>query len=167
MEQKYFMHRIQNEGGNFTKGIEVHDTMDSAILSFWGRIKTGYNNPSYPNLDYVSCKITDINGGVIDSYNLTWKRTGVDLPDKYFMHHIKLDGETFSKDIDICDSFDQARFTFAAAREYGYDNPKFPNVALVSCEVTDINGAVMRPFAKSWKIPEEEPTPPEQQQAEA
>lgn len=33
---KYFMHRVQRENENYSKGIEIHDTLESAILSFFG-----------------------------------------------------------------------------------------------------------------------------------
>ena len=64
MEQKYFMHRIKKENGTYTKGIEVHDTLDSAIGSFHAYMKQGYGNPDNPNLTFVSCKVTDSNGYV-------------------------------------------------------------------------------------------------------
>lgn len=31
MENKFFLHRIRKDGGNYTTGIEVYDTLDSAI----------------------------------------------------------------------------------------------------------------------------------------
>ena len=77
MEQKYFLHRIQIEHGNVVKGIEVHDTLDPAILSFWGRMKLGYNNPQHPNLILVSCKITDMNGNIIEPYNMIWQKNDI------------------------------------------------------------------------------------------
>ena len=158
MDQKYYMHRIQKEDGAFSKGIEVHDTKDAAILSFWGRMKLGYNNPQHSTLTLVSCKITDINGAVVDKYDLTWMK---DAGSEFFMHHIRLDGETYSKDIDICETFDEAIGAFAAAMEYGYNNPKFPNVQLVSCMITDRNGAIMNPFNETWRVPDPEPEPEE------
>lgn len=159
MEEKYFLHRIQEEGGVFSKGIEIHDTLDAAILSFWGRIKLGYNNPQKPNMNYVSCKIKDINGNVIAPYNLTWTRAIEAFANKYFMHHVRYDGDTPNKDIDICDTFDAARVAFASAMEYGYNNPNHSNVKMVSCEITDIYGNVMTPFDETWLKPEPEPEP--------
>lgn len=154
MDQKYYLHRIQKEDGAFNKGIEVHNTKDAAILSFWGRMKLGYNNPQHQTLTYVSCKITDINGAVVDDYDMTWqKETG----SEYFMHYIRLDGETYTKNIDICETFEAAIGAFAAAEEYGYSNPKFPNVQLVSCMITDRAGAIMEPFNKTWMVPDPEP----------
>lgn len=155
MIEKYFLHRIQQENGTFTKGIEVHNTKESAILAFWGRMKLGYNNPNFPGMTFVSCKITDGNGGVVDNYNLTWVKGEPD--GVFFMHHIRLEGETFNKDIDICNDFDTARSAFAAAMEYGYGNPLHSNVTFVSCEITDRNGDVMLPFRETWNKPEPEP----------
>ena len=57
MDHKYFMHRIQLESGSFSKGIEIHDTLDSAILAFWGRMKLAYDASA---ITFMSCKITDI-----------------------------------------------------------------------------------------------------------
>ena len=78
---------------------------------------------------------------------------------------LAFEGETFSKDIDVCTSFDMARYTYEAAMEYGYNNPKFPNVSLVSCVITDMGGAVMEPYNETWRIPDPEPEPPEPEQA--
>ena len=151
------MHRIQEINGSITKGIEVHDTIDSAVLAFWGRMKTAYNNPQNPDTTYVSCKITDGNGNAIEPYNMTWRKEETE-ENKFFFHHIRRDGENISKDIDVCDTFDAARTAYAAAMEYGYNNPKFPNVDFVSCEITDMSGLVLTPFAETWaKVESEEP----------
>ena len=156
MTEKYFLHRIQEENNAFSKGIEVHDTMDAAILSFWGRMKLAYGGN--PAITFMSCKITDVNGAVVDRYNLTWN-ANADAENKIFLHHIRLDGENYNKDIDICESFDAARAAFAAHMEYGYNNTKHPNVSLVSCEITDRSGTVLQPFAETWVKPEPEPEP--------
>jgi len=154
MIEKYFLHRIQIEGGSFAKGIEVHDSLDSAILSFWGRMKLAYG--ANPNITFMSCKITDGSGNTVSPYNLTWG--GTDEPEnRFFMHHIRLDGETFSKDIDICETFDLARSSYAACMEYGYNNTRHPNVNFVSCQITDMSGSVMLPFDETWVKPEPEP----------
>lgn len=34
MENKFFLHRIRKDGDTYTCGIEVYDTLDSAIQSF-------------------------------------------------------------------------------------------------------------------------------------
>ena len=160
MEQKFFLHRIQEENGVFSKGIEIHDTKDAAVLSFWGRMKLAYGGN--PAITFMSCKITDTNGSVISPYNLTWNAEA-NYTNKFFMHHIRLDGETFTKDIDICETFDIARSAYAAQMEYGYNNTRHANVSFVSCEITDRSGSVMIPFDETWKKPEEEPEPePEQ-----
>ena len=31
MENKFFLHSIRKDGGTYNTGIEVHDTLDSAI----------------------------------------------------------------------------------------------------------------------------------------
>ena len=170
MDQKFFMHRIQEENGAFTKGIEVHETKENAILSFWGRMKTAFGGN--PNMDFVSCKITDVNGNVVEPYNLTWNKNE-EFENKFFLHHIRKNGESFVKDIDVCASFDAARSAYAAQMEYGYGNTRYPEVELVSCEITDKSGTVMYPFNETWVKPEpvepegesEEETEPEQEPA--
>lgn len=149
--EKYFMHRIQEANGAYSKGIEIHDTLDSAVLSFWGRMKLAYGTS---DVTFMSCKITDSNGSVIRPYDITWK-ADPDEANAYFFHHIMLDGQAFSKDIDLCESFDAARSAYAAQMEYGYNNSKHSNVSFVSCEITNKRGEVMEPFNGTWVKPEE------------
>ena len=131
----YLMSRIQRENGNFTTGFEVHDTLEAAQLSFWGRMKLAYGKS---NNDFVSCKIIDENGEIVKPYDMTWKAPG-DEENRFFLHHIRKNGEVFDdKAIDNLDSLDLATGNLAALMEYGYSNPKFPNVSLVFCMITDL-----------------------------
>lgn len=161
MEEKYFMHRIKKENGSFVKGIEVHDTRDSAILSFWSYQVYAYGNPDYPNVTFVSCMITDNYGNVLQPYDITWRSPDADMSEIYFMHHIRKDGDSFNKDIDICDTIDSARLAYSKALAYGYNNSKFPNVQLVSCMITAGWGEISA--AETWVRPEPaaEPEPEE------
>ena len=138
MENKYYLHRIQKENGNFTKGIEVHDNLDDAIRSFWGRMKTGYNNAQFQNMTFVACKVTDSSGNTVAPYNATWLKENSEENNVFFLHSIRVDGETVTKAIDTYITQDGAMVAFATAMEYGYNNPRFPNVSLVSCEITDL-----------------------------
>lgn len=140
------MHRIQIVNGTITKGIEVHDTKDAAVLSFWGRMKTGFGNPQNPGQTFISCKITDKSGNVIRPYEMSWGNT-----DLFFLHHIRRDRETFNKDIDACETFDEARRTYADQMEYGYNNPNHSDVTFVSCEITDRSGSAIDPFCETWE----------------
>ena len=36
MGNKFFLHRIRKDGDSYTTGIEIHDSLDSAIQSFHG-----------------------------------------------------------------------------------------------------------------------------------
>lgn len=153
MEQKYFMHRIKKDNGAYTKGIEVHDTLDSAIGSFHAYMKQGYNNSNNPNLTFVSCKITNIDGYIFNDYNETWAKTGETITD-YFLHHIKEDNGTFTKDIDIYADIDTARSDFHDYMSYGYNNSKFPNVNYVFCMITGFYGGVEK--IENWVKPEPE-----------
>ena len=61
MDNKYFMHRIKRTAGVFDKGIEVHDTLESAkqaYHAYLGAYAYGHNSGT----DYVSCMITDMWG---------------------------------------------------------------------------------------------------------
>ena len=155
----YYLHRIQKENGEYTKGIEVHMSLDDAIRSFWGRIKTGYNNPDFPNMTFVACKITDENGNVVEDYNKTWLKEPEE--NVFFLHSIQVDGETVNKGIDVHATQDAAMVAFAKAMEYGYNNSKFPNVSFVSCEITDLLSGGLVLASKTWVKPE-----PEQEETE-
>ena len=157
MSTKYFLHRIQKEDGAFSKGIEVHDTLNAAVLSFWGRMKYGYDNPTKPGMTFVSCKVTDSNGNVVGKYDMTWLKEGAEEENVFFMHHIRKDGETFSKDIDVCESREEALRLLAAAMEYGYENSKYPNVTFDSCMITDLMSGGMVLFEDTWIKAEAEP----------
>ena len=151
--EKYFMHRIQEENGAYIKGIEVHDTLEAAILSFWGRMKLAFGASG---VTFMSCKITDSNGATVDPYDLTWN-ADANHANVFFLHHIRLDGANFTKDIDICASYDAAKAAYAAHMEYGYGNTKFPNVSFVYSEIVNKDGVTMLPFNETWVKPEPEP----------
>lgn len=148
MQEKYFMHRIKFENDTFTKGIEVHDTKDSAILSYHNYMAQGFGNQNNPNLTFVSCKITDIYGNILYPFNETWNPSGEST--KFFLHHIRYDGTSFNKDIDICDTLDAAKLSYHQNEAYGYNNSKFPNIEYVSCFITDQNGHAITPYAENW-----------------
>ena len=156
MENKYFMHRIKKENGNYVKGIEVHDSIDSAVLSFWSYNVYAYNNPDYPDVTFVSCKITDINGNILHNYDMLWRKNveGNNEDEKYFMHHIRKDGSTFNKDIDICNNIETARLAYSKAMAYGYNNPRHADVLYVSCMITRENGETEA--MDTWIKPEEQ-----------
>lgn len=147
--EKYFMHRIQKENGVFSKGIEVHDTLDAAKLSFWGRMKLAYGNKA--GITFVHCMITDGNGKIVPPYNRAWKADS-ETENKFFLHHIRLDNNTFDKAIDDLSLFETACGDFGEQMEYGYGNSKFPNVTFVHCMITDLlsGGMVMDPFDEVW-----------------
>lgn len=70
MEIKYFLHRAKRTNGNFDKGIEVHDTIESAKQSYHAYLGA-YAYGHDKNTDFVQCMITDSYGGVI--LPETWK----------------------------------------------------------------------------------------------
>lgn len=154
---KYFLHRIQRANGDFTKGIEVHETLDAAVLSFWGRMKLAYGKSEN---DFVSCKITDETGTIVAPYDMTWLQEGEPQENKFFLHHIRKDGNSYDKDIDVLNS-EIAYGDFAAQMEYGYGNTRYPNVSFVSCYITDLLSGGMVLQHAAWVKPEPEPEPAE------
>lgn len=151
MEDKFFLHRIRKDGENFTTGIEVHDTLDSAIHSFHSQMKMGYNNPSYPNMQYVSCMVTDQEDNVVLGYNETWGAKNIQ---GFFMHYIRHDGDTYTKGIDVCEDAAGAYRSFHTQMEYGHGNSKFPNISFVAGKITDVNGHAHQ--QESWTKPNAE-----------
>ena len=154
--EKYFLHRIQIQNGTLSKGIEVHDTLAAAILSFHGRMKLAYG--ANPDVTFMSCKITDGSGIVLSGYNETYNANpGVNA---FYLHYIRKDGDTITKGIDACASYGAAKAALHGQMEYGYDNTRFPGVNYVSCMITDMTGTVFMP--ETWEKasepePEEEP----------
>ncbi len=162
--EKYFMHRIQKENGQFSKGIEVHDTLDAAVLALWGRMKLAYGKS--PAITFVHCKITDASGRAVsipggamgEVYDMVWKAE-TETENVFFLHRIRLNGETFDKGIDAVAEFNTACGDFAALMEYGYNNEKFPNVSFVHNEITDLMSGGLVLKNGTWAQPEPQPEP--------
>ena len=154
MMEKFFFHRIKAECTVFNKGIEIHDGLDSAIRAFYSYWTYAFNNA--PSVTLVSCRITDGSGAVVGKYDMTWLKDA-GTANKYFMHYIRHDGETFAKNIDIFDDFDAAKSAFGAQMAYGYENPNHANVDFVSCQITDTSGHTLEPYNDTWNKPEPEP----------
>lgn len=58
---KFFMHRIKRTAGVFDKGIEVHDSVESAKQAYHAYLGA-YAYGHSADTDYVQCKITDWEG---------------------------------------------------------------------------------------------------------
>ena len=73
---KFFVHHVQNINGNFDKGIEIHDTLESAESSFseWQKVA---NNES--GATFVFCMITNANGDVVKPYRLAWQKADAEV----------------------------------------------------------------------------------------
>ena len=149
--EKYFLHRIQKENGSVSKGIEVHDDLDSAVLAYHGRMKNAYGGN--PAVTFMSCQITDGSGAVVGGYDETWNSEEGD--NTFFMHYIRKEGKTFTKGIDVCADFNEAKASRHAQMEYGYNNPNHASVSYVSCMITDMSGTIM--FDETWEAEESEP----------
>jgi len=133
MENKFFLHRIRKDGSTYNKGIEVHDTLDSAIQSFHAQMKMAYNNPSNPNTTFVSCMVTDSNDNIVPNYNETWD---IGNNADFFVHYIRHDGDTYTKGIDVFPNYLDACRMFHTYMEYGYGNTRYPNVSFVASKIT-------------------------------
>ena len=151
MENKFFLHRIRKDGATYSTGIEVHDTLDAAIQSFHAQMKMAYNNPSYPNITYVSCMVTDENDNIVPGYNETWNKEKLH---DFFIHYIRHSGETYTKGIDVQTDYGAACRSYHTYMEYGYNNTKFPTVSFVSSKITGSNGLVHK--NEAWVKVEEE-----------
>lgn len=151
MEDKFFLHRIRKDGDNYAMGIEVHDTLDAAIQSFHSQMKMAYNNPSYPNMKYVSCMVTDENDEVVQGYNETWRK---EKASGFFVHFIRHDGDNYTKGIEAHEDYGSACRSYHSHMEYGYGNSKFPNITLVASKITGNSGIVHK--SETWTKAEAE-----------
>ena len=77
MDNKYFMHRIKRSGENWDKGIEIHDTYESAKGAYYAYLGTyAYGRAQDVDVNFVSCEVTDINGERLVS--ATWNKAVAD-----------------------------------------------------------------------------------------
>ena len=73
MENKFFMHRIKRSGETWDKGIEVHETYESAKGAFYAYMGSyAYGRAQDVNVNFVSCEITDMTGTRLISE--TWSK---------------------------------------------------------------------------------------------
>ena len=134
---KYFMHRIKEENGAFTTGIEVHDTKESAVRSFHGYMKQGFGNPQFPKLTFVCCFVEGPDGKIDPVHRAMWQKPGLDVVNKIFHHHQ-----------------DEAEHHFHSEMEYGYGNPNHAKVSFQDCKVTERLSPVVL-MDETWVKPEE------------
>jgi hypothetical protein len=112
-------------------------------------MKMAYDNPSYPNMKFVSCMVTDGNDRIVNDYSETWNKENVA---DFFVHYIRHDGENYTKGIDVCADYGTACRGFHAQMEYGYNNSKFPNVSFVASKITGGSGIAHK--YEAWVKPE-------------
>ena len=152
--EKYFMHRIKEENGAFTTGIEVHDSLESAVRSFHGYMKQAYGNPDFQNITFVACFVENPHGKIMPEYDDVWQKPGLDAENKIFFHHTREENGSFSKAIDVYSSQDEAEHRFHAEMEYGYNNPNHAKVTYQSCKVTERLSRIVL-MDETWVKPEE------------
>ena len=76
------------------------------------------------------------------------------MENKFFLHQIKRTNGTFDKGIAVKETFEDAKQSYHAylgAYAYGKD----ANTDFVSCMITDMSGAILRPFTETWIAVEE------------
>lgn len=72
MENKFFMHSIRRTSGTFTKGIEIHETLEAALGSYYATLGNfGYGRSQ--ETDFVQAEVTDMTGAIIAD-PVTWKK---------------------------------------------------------------------------------------------
>ena len=64
MELQYFVSTIHRDGGTFTKGIQIFDNRDAAILAMHNEF-TAWGYGKKETCDYVCAFINDSNGAVV------------------------------------------------------------------------------------------------------
>lgn len=62
--EKFFLHQIKCTNGAYTKGIVVHDSFDAAKQGYHAYLGA-YAYDHEAGTTFVSCMITDMNGGVL------------------------------------------------------------------------------------------------------
>lgn len=65
--EKYFLTQIQRKNGEFTKGVVIKDTLDSARQSYHAYLGA-YAFGNDPSIDFVACFIGDSTGRIADSF---------------------------------------------------------------------------------------------------
>lgn len=108
-------------------------------------MKMAYNNPSYPNMTFVSCMVTNEKDEVVGKYNETWSKGNIS---DFFVHYIRHDGDTYTKGIEVQPWYGAACRSFHTQLEYGYGNSKFPNVTFVASKITGSSGIIHK--TESW-----------------
>jgi hypothetical protein len=90
----------------------------------------------------------------------------MDEQNVFFLHRIKRTSDVFDKGIEVkntgtsrenLEAAIQAYHAYLGAYAYGHD----ANTDFVSCMITDMSGAVIKPYDETWKVyvPEPEPEP--------
>ena len=72
------------------------------------------------------------------------------MENKFFLHRIRKDGDTYNKGIEVHDSLDAAIQSFHSQMKLAYNNPSNPNTTFVSCMVTDGEDKVVDNYSETW-----------------
>ena len=74
----FFHHRIKRTNGEYTKGVEVHETLDSAEQAYHAYLGA-YAYGRETGTDFVHCMITDEVATTLE--NKLWKPTPAPTPE--------------------------------------------------------------------------------------
>lgn len=74
------------------------------------------------------------------------------MENKFFLHRIRKDEDTYNKGIEVHDSLDAAIQSFHSQMKMAYGNPSYPNTTFVSCMVTDKEDKIVADYNETWSI---------------
>ena len=72
------------------------------------------------------------------------------MENKFFLHRIRKDGDTYTAGIEVHDTLDAAIQAFHSQMKMAYNNPAYPNMTYVSCMVTDSEDRIVSDYSETW-----------------
>jgi len=72
------------------------------------------------------------------------------MENKFFLHRIRKDGNTYNTGIEVHDTLDAAIQSFHSQMKMAYNNPNYPNMVYVSCMITDENDNIVPGYNETW-----------------
>ena len=72
------------------------------------------------------------------------------MENKFFLHRIRKDGDSYTAGIEVHDTLDAAIQSFHSQMKMAYNNPAYPNMSFVSCMVTNESDEVVQGYNETW-----------------
>jgi len=72
------------------------------------------------------------------------------MENKFFLHRIRKDNNSYITGIEVHDTLDAAIKSFHSQMKMAYNNPSYPNTTYVSCMVTDENDNIVSGYNETW-----------------